>query len=331
MRRTVANAKASRIPIALNMSSSDSRFLGFLNSALERLINEAEFWGTTQKYTVSVTSNLLALPPQFAVPLAFAVSQCPIPIRDQWYEFTENGWGVRNDTDTCNWQAMYRGNFPIISDIVAGSKKLRFQCDLAADIGKTVLALGYDDSGNWIRTMQGGVWLDGEVITLAQSPGTLSVNNFAKLTDIQKPVTSGQVWLYEWNGTVNRLIGQYQYFETNPSYPRYQLPITGTTATQIDLIGKIAFIPMVNDTDYLPIGNLEALRLACRSLLLEENLTKLEEAALLWNGRKDARGQVIAHGAITLLEKELEHYKGAGVKPTMQFDGGGPEPVPALL
>lgn len=316
------------------MSSTDSRFLKFLNSALERLLNKGHWWGTTQKYTVSVTSQLMSLPPQFATIETVAVCQRPVQVRDIWYEFAENGWGVRKDTDFCNSQVIFRGNFPVFSDIIPAGKKLRFQCDLAADVGKTVLAFGLDDSGNWIRTMQGGVWADGEVILLTQSPGTPSANFFSKVTDIQKPVTSGQVWLYEFDGVAtNRLIGQYQYFETNPYYPRYLLPTIPNTASIIDLVGKMAFIPVVNDTDYLIIGNLEALRLACMSLKEEED-GNLDRAAILMNGRKDKSGMVIVDGAMTLLDQELDHYKGSGFKPTINYENGGAgfdDPVPCVI
>lgn len=333
MRRTVAQAKASRIPICLNLSASDSRFLPFLNAGMERLLHEGHWWGTTQKYTVSLTNQLMSLPPQFATIETVAVSRGVISVRDLWYEFAEAGWGVRSDSDLSNNQAIFRGNFPVFSDLVAPGKKLRFQCDVAADIGKTVLALGVDDNGNRIRTQQGGVWADGELITLAQSPGTLSTNNFAKLTDIQKPVTAGQVWLYEWDGVVNRPIGQYQYFETNPHYPRYLLPVIPNNATTVDLIGKMAFIPVVNDTDYLLIGHLEALRLACMAIKEEED-GNLDRAAILMRGRKDKDRRVLVDGALTLLEKELDHYKGSGVTPTVNFvnsGAGADDPVPCII
>jgi hypothetical protein len=312
--------------MAINIAGTDSRFLSYINAAQERLVTRGHWWGTFSRYNVSVTKQLLTLPPQFATIEQVAVCQVPITLRNLWYEQNPNGFGVLNDptataTNSGTSQAMFRGTYPSFIDITSGNKA-RLQCDVLGDVGATVLLLGFDSSGNWVRTVQGGNLADGEVVTLAQSPGTLSTTLWSKITDIQKPVTKGQVWLYDWDGSANTLIGTYQYFETSPSYSRYLLPTIPGTATQIDLIGKLAFIPVVNDTDYLIIGNLEALRLAAMACKLEEEY-KYADAAILMNGKRDPiSGKAIVEGAITILEDELQHYQGSGVVPVMNVQYG---------
>jgi hypothetical protein len=64
----------------------------------------------------------------------------------------------------------------------------------------------------------------------------------------------------------------------------------------------------------------------------EEN--KLDEAALLMNGVRDANtGRVIRDGALTLLDEELQHYDGVGEEARLRTDGavGDGDPIPALI
>jgi hypothetical protein len=325
-RRTLADALASRIPTSLNISPSDPRCVTYINSGTERCLHRGHWIGTTPKYTINVTSQLLSLPPQLATIEKVAVCQWPVKLRNQWAEFNDQGWGVSNDpatptcTSYCSSQVLARGSSPLFQDILAPGFKIRAQCDVIDDVGVAVLYLGYDLNGNWVRTKVAGVWQDGETITLSQSPGTLSATVFSKITDIQKPLTAGQIWEYQIDGLTNPIIGHHQFWETRPSYPRYLIPTIPGSATQVDLIGKVAFYPVVNPTDYLIISNLEALRLACMSVRLEEEYN-FAQAAICMDGGKDPKTGVLVTGAIGLLQAELQHYLGDGAVPTFNIIG----------
>lgn len=319
----------SRIPAALNLSPLDARVTQLLNAATEILLSRGHWYGTMPTYRVNVTNQVFALPPQFANIEKIAVCRRPVALRNLWYSFQSQGHGVppdpKNGLVCTGRDAVLTGNSPLFSDIVSPGKKLKAQCDVAADIGKTILALGYDDNGNWIRTQNPpvtGPWQDGELITLSQAPGTMSINNFSQVTGIQKPVTSGQLWLYEHNVAANtdRLVANYQYWETAPYYPRYLLPLAQNTSTQIDLIGKLAFYPVSNPTDWLLISNLEALKYGCLAVRRNEENRPAEAATFLAM-------------AISELNFELQHYTGDGQEPTIDVEFGAPgcEPVEAVL
>lgn len=340
MKATLADALAvtCRIAPSINLSPKDSRVVGYINSAQQLLLSKGHWWGTCPKYTVQVTDQLFTLPPQFATMEQVAVSREPIDIRTQWYEFNSAGWGVVNDPDattpnTACRAALFRGRFCSFKSIAGSGLKLRVQCDLAADVGTQITLLGYDDATtpNWIRTNPTGTYQDGEIVLASQTPGTLSALNFSKLTGVRKPRTNGQIWLYTEDALGNRvLIGQYQHWETNPEYSRYLLPTIPTQATQVDFVGKLAFRPAVEPEDELIITNLEALKLAVMAVRLTE-IGSTAEAALLMNGRRDGMGKVIADGAVTMLDEELNHYEGSGYRPVARVEGLGHPPVPALI
>lgn len=325
MRRTLAQALApsSRICESLNILSTDSRAVAWINGAIERLLPMGHWFGTCPKYTVNVTNQLFSLPPQFATIEQIAVCRQPINLRNNWFEFSASGWGVVNDPtvaapNVCVDQVLFRGNFPLAQDIISGNQ-IRLQCDVADDIGVKVLFLGFDVNGNWVRSKVLGIWQDGETIAATQSPGTLSTTVWGKITDIQKPISNGQMWVIQASSTAVT-IGTLNYWETNPSYGRYLLPTTAGITTQIDLAGKLCFIPVVNPTDYLIIGNLGALRLACQAVKYEEE-GQLGLATLYLYGGRDPKTKISVTGAVQVLQEELQHYRGDGAIPSIQVVG----------
>lgn len=322
-RVTLADARASRIPQVIGACADNHRFLDLINEAQQRLLTKGHWWGTSAKFRICASNSCLTLPRGIATVEAAAVCGTPITVRDFWFEFLEGGVGTRNGGSGCGgegggWaggEMLLRGRYPSFGDVQGTNKKLRFVCDLASDVGKVALPLGYDANGNWLRTQQGGVWSDGEAVPLAQAPGATTANFFSTMTDLQMPGTlNGQVWLYELNTTLNtqRLIGQYQPGETRPSYARYYLPGlcpvscgAGQPATAlVEIMAKLEFIPVRADTDYLIIGNLPALKEMCMALnAAEHEPDSTKKTALLAAGYKAAIGE---------LDSELDHYLGSG-------------------
>jgi hypothetical protein len=176
------------------------------------------------------------------------------------------------------------------------------------------------------------------VVSLAQAPGTNSVNNFSVVTDLQPPPNlDGQWWLYEFtvSGGTQRLIGQFQYYDIRPSFARYffpaiipQVAAPPNTCAQVlvEALVKLEFVRALRDTDYLIIGSLPA---------LAEMMAALKKA----NDEADAvkRVQIISAGltvAKQILDQQLDHYLGSGRKMGMNIVGssiGDVHPVPVLL
>lgn len=329
MRTTYKDLQDSRIPQSLGVGANDSRLLSWTNEAQQRLLIEGMWWGTVQRFNICAENGCITLPRQIATIEAVSVCGHPVPVRDFWYEFLANGFGTRgtqtnsNTTGSCcgaggggcMGEAIMRGRFPTFTDIHGTTSKLVFVCDLATDVGKKVLALGYDQNGNWIRTLQSGVYADGELIALAQGGGTTSTNFFSSVTDLQfQSDMDGQSWLYGNDTSTSSLtmLGHYQYDEKHPSYARYLFPsIKPRTSTngscvkiKVEIAGKLEFIPVKVPSDYLIISNLPALKEMMGAIKKAEN----EPDSIRAN-------QIIAAGTATakaILDKELDHYLGSG-------------------
>jgi hypothetical protein len=120
----------------------------------------------------------------------------------------------------------------------------------------------------------------------------------------------GQWWLYQGDTITGIMIGHYQYWEVNPSYQQYLVPFVGANVSTITAMAKLAFRPVKNDNDYLIIGNIAALKLACMACRSEEE-HNFGESNFLWNGgiMKDGSKRI---GAIQELDSELGHIQGDG-------------------
>jgi hypothetical protein len=329
MRVTLSDLKASRFPESLNLPPSDSRIVQFANDATRRLLPLGRWWGTLGKYAISADKGMITLPRQIASIEAVAINHSPVPVHDRIYEFLANGYGTRDDTNLQGIsEAQYRGHYPINIDVSGTDKKLQWVCDLPDDVGKPVTTYGLDATGNWIRTKVGGVWQDGETVTLVQTPGTLSTNVFSKVTDIQLPSDmDGQSWLYT-NSTddgSSSLIGQYEYYETRPSFSRWLFPslVAATSASPVlvEVLAKLEFLPVRNDSDYLLLGNTIALTFGAMAAQADEE------------GRW-ADSNTLMVKAVAQLNAELDHYLGAGRRIGMTVVGasvGEAETLPNLM
>jgi hypothetical protein len=334
MRVTLQDAIDFGIPTVIGACGLDPRFLRVLNEGIQRLLFKGKWWGTVQRFRFCVTDGEVTLPKQIATIEAAAVCGYPVQVRDMWYEFLENGFGIRqaqfDQPSTSNgsnfnrvWgtnECLYRGRYPTFSNVMGTDKRLNLFCDRSSDIGKPVLLLGWDQNNNWIRTLQSGTMADGEVVQLLQAPGSQTINLFSSVTDIQPPNNlDGQWWLYEFSTTAltNRLIGHYQYDDTRPSFARYLLPginqqqPTPSTCnyTPIELAGKLDFIPAKKPTDYLIIGNLPALKEICMGINNSENEPDGRVKVSIINSAMQS--------AAVLLDQELDHYLGSGRKQGM--------------
>jgi hypothetical protein len=274
-------------------------------------------------------------------------------MHDMLYEFMEAGYGLRSGcsgsssdtgcacgsaTMSCQGmgEGLYRGTVPTFRDVIGPDKKVNLICDLASDVGKEVLVLGYDDNNNWIRTDQGGTISDGEIVVLAQGAGTTTANFFSCVTDVQLPDDmDGQSWIYEYDtvATTKRLLSKYEYFETRPSYARYLFPtvrtstvVEGTcTQTAIDIIGKLEYIPVKVDTDYLVISSIPAMKAMMVAIANSEKVPSVAE-----------KTAVIAAGyveALRELDTQLNHYMGEVVRGMTVMDSslGFVDPVPTVI
>lgn len=335
-RRTFAELKASRIPTALKLCPTDPRFAQILNEAEEILIEAGNSWGTFARYRCRVSGGLIVTPQQVAAIQFAAVCNTPVKTRSMYWEFREMGMGIQDvppstTTSGCCGggglcfgpsEFVDRGNLPVFNPITGITNKVKLYCDVSLDAGVQATVMGIDENGNWIRTLAGGSYEDGEPI-MASQIGTLSTHIFSDITGFVKPVTAGVLRLYAVDTItgLQTLLANYDYETTTPSFRVWYCqaldnPQVAANPVFIDLLVKLDFVPMVNDTDFAMIGNIPALKVMCQAVLdseKEDDGTKRHQVLL--------GGLAVAKG---FLENELLHYQGAPEELIQMQGVGGP-------
>lgn len=291
----------------VNLTASDARVLSYANRAVERLLYEGKFLDSTVRYRVCVSEKCLVWPREIETIEICHVCDKPVTIRGQWYEALENGPGLIS-SDSCGpcLTLIDRGSSLTFDWVTTTGYKLAIYSDGTESAG-TVLLRYYDLNGNKVYTTYSGSVIEGERLTIPAA-GNYTVASYEVLPNglyhVEKPVTNRVIRLYARkisDGTLTPLA----YYEPDETLPTYRSSYLTTLdngscdATQVTIIGKLRFIPAINDSSVMMIPNTEAIRLAVQAVYKEEcNL--LTEAATYWAM------------SFALLSSQLKHYRGSG-------------------
>lgn len=312
MRATLRMLKDSRIPYVLEMGPEDQRVIAYANEAQLRLLNRSKdgWWDTAQRMRFCVgPSGCITWPRGIAEIKGLVTCSGSMPLRNGWYEFLNDGSGLADYNNCCGGGLYDRGYGPTYEDIIPktyngaaplNDKFLRLYISVAADAGKRVLVQGTDADNAPLRTIVGGTTINGIYMTLA-FPFVDSTVVIASITGIQKDVTLGPVRAYELNpddGTERALA----YWEPDETVPWYRKSyVKGLTSSccgghLVTAMVKLAYYPAKNDTDWLVLGNLAALKDMVQSIRKKEANLEAESLYMERSAIRELNAELRAHG-----------------------------------
>lgn len=204
-----------------------------INLATEHLVEKGLWHQAISKFRFNVINGLIVCPAQIESILGVLKDNTPVPVRNSWFEFIEQGAGELSTTRGGYSIAVDAGWAPTYYDIY-GNKQVRVICDVEEDAGARILLKGLDVTRNTIRTEDAGSWTDGEFVNLT-IPASVSNSVFSSMSAIVKPVTNGPVRLYSYDATVR----------TTTSTGALSMPAVDATI-------NMAFI----DTSWMAVGDL---------------------------------------------------------------------------
>lgn len=322
----LSDVAASRIPDCLGLCADDlPRLSSYTNEAQQRLLlagGDQGWVGTYHKvvFTVNRSDPYITLPAAYERISAIAAGR-PMPIRNEWYEFLEEGTGPLPNPncpstgclDICgSGQAFDRNSVPTAVDLTPTNQYLRVYLTDVRDVGQKILVSGaLDQNGVGIYSQDVNEPVNGFLMVLT-SPFTTSESIVTSFNAIGKSVTYGDVLLKQVDATTGEevLLSRYTPNETNPSYRRYYLRSLPrgccngqtTNSVLVTAMCKRAYAPVANLTDYLIIGNIPALKAECESIRYSE----------IDNVPSQAMAKAKHLEAISLLNKELRSFVGEG-------------------
>jgi hypothetical protein len=261
------------------------RLFDKITEAMELLANKSQ-WDGMDGYVDIVTDQrgYVTFPRRVETPVAVNFNRSPAQIRNKWYEFHMNGLGsdpVRGDfLDDL-------GESPLIIDLEDGPMRLFAQTGLTSDGDTVIRAYGYDNTGEWVRTLEGDKFVDGEIVPVTvvapNDASTVTVqtttNEFRQVFRVTKEETDMPVTLF---GTASqyaaadytnpkvsnapvtpKLLAFYDADETEPMFRRMRVP---TYVTWLRMRYRLRTMKITKMSDVLNMRSKTALVTMMRGL-----------------------------------------------------------------
>lgn len=238
------------------------------------------WWGGWVTMNLSATvangAAYVTTPREIARLIVMDVCQHPVRIRNGFFEYLQFGRGLQPKTcrtGSCGsaFQAYERDNVVTFAGLLPTPQTIRVYPTDARDAGLRVLLQGKDQNDQTILTTDPGTGQSapGEYLSLS-FPFVNSVNQFSTITGIQTDQRFGPLQFFQVdpNTGVEVPLSTMDPNETSASYRRYLIagiPNTNICCAspgnpiQISAQGRLDFIPVINETDYLTIQCVPAL------------------------------------------------------------------------
>jgi hypothetical protein len=305
------------------------RVADYVNGAQRRLLmcreaGDEGWWGTWAEmvFQVSRSNPFITCPRNVARLEMINVRDRPIALNNQFFEYMQFGNGRLPKTcrQRLPWpvtQALSRNNAVTFTDLTTPPQFIRIYALDPADedptANKRVMIQGTDSNDNQILSQDGLNEVFGIFLNL-QSPFVQTPMQLNTLTGIQKDITSGPIQIFQVDPATGTqtLIHTMEPTETTALYRRYyldSLPCNRpNTTVQVTAIAKLELIPVLTDTDYCLLQNLEAIIEECQAIRYSE----------MDSANAKAMAQERHQQATRFLNGELCHYLGKD-EPAVNF------------
>jgi hypothetical protein len=318
---TFKELKESSVAADLGLDPESAEFRSLANVATERLVNAGKWWGTIKRVKARVWNQKIILPMNVAALERVSINGWVEKIRGEAFEFLEGGFGVAEDQcATSAWftgpDVIDAGESPISNRIL---DPVRISAFSSADVdgesgeceGACVVIKGYDACGNPVMSRDADDCpVDGVKIMLdstrTSNPST-STEQFADITSITKTFTKGAITVATNDSSgIGWILSRMGPRMRSSVYRVYSLPRFASKqcepccAPVVTGVCKMGFVPVYDDDDILSISSLPAVIDACWA---EYNAKKPQGAQL---------SLLYWQSAITTLENQLKHQRGAG-------------------
>ena len=325
MRPCLSNFRAQFPAEAMGICQADTMVATYCNDAQERLLMDPMapsegWWGGTA--TLNLTASIfngaayVVTPREIGRLTDMAVCCQPIRIRNGFYEYLQFGRGIQPGCHrgACgsSLSAFERDNAITFWPLLATPQQIRIYPTDVRDTGARALLQGKDQNKQIILTTDPGTGLSapGEYLVL-NFPFSTSLNQFSTIMGIQKDQTYGPLQFFQVDpntGTEvplstmdpNEGVASYRRYLVNGIPSQNLCCASPGSPLQLTAQGRLDFIPVQNETDYLT--------LPCVSALIEESqsirFSRMESG--------NAAQQCANHHqrALALLNGQLDLYEG---------------------
>jgi len=230
----------------------DHELVEIVSEAERRLMQQGREW---RSYLLKVRGGEIALPQEMDAILTLSVENRPVPLRSQWFDFLEAGWGYREGAYSGR-NAIYRGErathtLPPEAGVVA----------VLADANEQNLRVRIEGRSALGNPLVSNLTLNGAQLVYTQE-------TYSEITSITKDYGRGNVF-FTVDGTEVAALSAAQ---TESRAAIYAIPSDENCEDKsVRVIVRPRWTLKVQDTDRLQLNNIPALTAMAMSILAERN------------------------------------------------------------
>lgn len=287
-----------RINQIASSCTNNAEFLSLVNDALERAMRRGDFPDTLVPIFVCARQGCVVWPRFVGKVRKVNICNRPVQVHNLLYQFMD---GVKPGRCTeQNWLTWgqgwlgsgvgleNRGNSPVFQDIQGDGRLVRVYPRCQNDVGKTLTIYGTDNNGQPLMSRDSsGNWSFGVTITMAIPFGSTSTY-VRSINRVIRDATQCPVDVYSYNASADVLedVAHYSPSETEPSYEKTSLSVwptnwpsgatfasPGSCCSSVGVLAlvKLAFIPLADADDVVPIDNAQAIKMFVMAVKAEES------------------------------------------------------------
>jgi hypothetical protein len=292
---TFGDLKNSSLLNVSGVTPTSDAFRRLVNEGTRRLLARGDWDGTVIPMLACIDSGSCVVWPRY-VGSVRQLNFCRqhVPIKNVWWDFLPYdrhlGWEANDWYRWTNgpWfsgkSMVNQARSPVFQAVQGDGRTIRVYPESALDNGKTITIFGEDNNGERLMTRGAGPWTDGIKLVLNAQPSqqyTETLTYVRRIDRVLKDQTTAPVRLYAWNATSNVLedVAYYEPSEMRPNYLRSRLSLpcvsnscngVANSLRSVIALVKLAYVPVVADTDPVLIGNITALKHAIQCIRREE-------------------------------------------------------------
>lgn len=268
------------------LCSDSPEWLTMLNEVMRRLLRKGGWWNTEFLMRLCIFNRCVVFPRIVGTVLGARFCTGDYQIRNEWWEIIGARNCCPNFVSTMPNTFADTGTTAIYRELTgaAEGKYIRFYITKLQDAGKQISLWGTVPGNQPIQQNIDGRWQRGYTLTL-QSPYVQTPFLVSRIDSVVKQVTSANVLGYEVDPTTGSLrdIALYEPTETHPMYRKsnitnYCCIPTGCSSVDsnnhilksMEILAKLNFYEVLNDEDFLPMSNMDAVKFGFQAVRLEE-------------------------------------------------------------
>ena len=242
----------SKVALALTdgLRVDDHKLIELIGEAERRLLQQGSEW---KAYLFRTRSGILSVPREIDSILRVDVDNVPTTVASQWYDYSHNGWGYREEVFS-RPTTIYRGE-QALHTILPSAGKLT----VVTDDSENALSLTIEGISNEGLPVREDMVLNGAEVKVTSE-------SFSAVTSITKDCGYGNVFVIREEIEVALLRAD----ETNSKVAWYAIPSSSNGTNQIvRVLARPRWIPKLRDSDQLQVDNISAITAMCMSILKE--------------------------------------------------------------